>query len=145
MKRLLIALALCAAFTSAASAHVTVRPRESVPGAQERYTVRVPTEGAVSTTKVELIIPDGVTVTDVPRPAGAAHDLKRVAGRIVSITWTKEIKPKEVAEFVFVATNPQGGPQIVWKAHQHFADGTSADWTGPPSKRPASTTKLVPK
>ena len=39
---------------SVASAHVSVRPRESKPDAEERYTVRVPTEGAVATTHVRL-------------------------------------------------------------------------------------------
>jgi hypothetical protein len=33
-----------------AAAHVSVRPRESKPAVEERYTVRVPTEGAVATT-----------------------------------------------------------------------------------------------
>jgi hypothetical protein len=55
----------------------------------------------------------------------------------------KEIKPKDAAQFVFIATNPKSGSEVAWKAHQHFADGTSADWTGPPSKRPASVTKLL--
>ena len=128
---------------SLAFGHVTVRPRESRAGAEERYTVRVPTEGAVSTTKVVLMIPDGVTVNEVPPPEGATHQVTRDKGRIVSITWTKEIKPKAAAEFLFVATNPKSGAEIVWKAHQYFADGTTAEWTGPPSKRPASVTKLL--
>jgi ketosteroid isomerase-like protein len=38
------------AASAAASAHVTVSPRESKPGVQEKYTVRVPTEGQVTTT-----------------------------------------------------------------------------------------------
>ena len=45
-----------------AEAHVTVRPRESKAGATEKYTVRVPTEGKVATTSVEIEIPAGVTV-----------------------------------------------------------------------------------
>ena len=126
-------------------AHVTVRPRESAPGAEDKYTVRVPTEGAVATVKLELEIPDGVTVLDVPHPEGATHEVKRRNGRITAIVWTKEIKPKEAAEFTFTARNPKSGEVITWKAHQHFADGTAADWVGPPDKRPASTTKLIPK
>jgi uncharacterized protein YcnI len=138
-------LALFALLPSLVFAHVTVRPRESAPGAQEKYTVRVPTEGAVATVKLELEIPEGVTVVDVPHPEGATHDVKKANGRITSITWTKEIKPKEAAEFTFTARNPRTGDALVWKAHQHFADGTSADWIGPPEKRPASVTKLVTK
>ena len=42
---------------SFAVGYVSVRPRESKPGAEEQYTVRVPTEGAVATTHVVLDIP----------------------------------------------------------------------------------------
>ena len=117
------------------SAHVTVRPRESKPGVEERYTVRVPAEGKVATTSVDFEVPEGVTVTDVPAAAGVAPDLRRDGGRIVAITWTKEIKPADVAEFVFVARNP-GGSEIAWKVHQHYADGGVRDWS--------PSTKLVP-
>ena len=137
--------AVVALLPSLALAHVTVRPRESAPGAEEKYTVRVPTEGAVATVKLELEIPEGVTVTDVPHPEGATHEVKKANGRITSIVWTKEIKPKEAAEFTFTARNPTTGESIAWKAHQHFADGSTADWIGPPEKRPASVTKLVVK
>ncbi len=126
-----------------ASAHVTVRPRESKPGAEERYTIRVPTEGSVSTTRVELEIPEGVTIVDVAKPEGATHEMKKVNGRVVAIVWTREIKPKDAAEFTFTARNPAGATEVAWKAHQHFADGSVSDWTGPPSKRPASITKLI--
>ncbi len=146
MRRQMLALAVGVLLVPVlASAHVTVRPRESKSGAEERYTIRVPTEGVVSTTKVELEVPDGVTIVDVPKPEGATHELKRANGRVVAIVWTKEIKAKEAAEFLFVARNPSGATEIAWKAHQHFADGTVSDWTGPPSKRPASITKLAAK
>ncbi len=126
-------------------AHVTVRPRESKTSALEHYTVRVPTEGAVSTTSLELEIPAGVTVTEVPSPRQATSDTKRVNGRIVAIVWTQEIPPKEAAEFVFTARNPSAGTEIAWKAHQRFADGTTVDWIGSPGgKRPASVTRLMP-
>jgi uncharacterized protein YcnI len=141
--RVLAVVAAALLVPTLAWAHVTVRPRESAPGAEDQYTVRVPTEGAVATVKLELEIPDGVTVIDVPHPEGATHELKKANGRITAITWTKEIKPKEAAEFTFSARNPKTGESITWKAHQHFADGTSADWVGPPEKRPASVTKLV--
>lgn len=49
MRRLSIVGALVLAVPSLAFAHVGVRPRESTPGAEERYTVRVPTEGRVAT------------------------------------------------------------------------------------------------
>jgi uncharacterized protein YcnI len=125
------------------SAHVTVAPRESKSGATERYTVHVPTEGQVSTVAVELEIPAGVTVTEVPDAAGAKVDLTREAGRIVRILWTREIKPREAADFTFTAVNPPDG-EIAWKARQRFVDGTTADWVGVAGdRRPAAVTRIV--
>lgn len=126
-----------------ATAHVSVRPRESKPDAEERYTVRVPTEGAVATTYVQLEIPAGVTVFEVFSTEGATFETAKQGDRITSITWRKEIPPKQSAEFAFRARNPSSG-DIAWKARQHFADGTVADWVGPAGdRRPAAVTRLV--
>ena len=128
---------------SIGAAHVSVRPRDSKAGAEERYTVRVPTEGAVATTHVILEIPNGVTVLEILPAEGATFEAKKEGDRIVAITWRKEIPPKAAAEFVFRARNPRT-TEIIWKAHQHFADGSTADWVGVAGeKRPASVTKLL--
>lgn len=127
---------------STASAHVTVWPQESQSGASERYTVRVPTEGQVATTSVELEIPADVIVSGVLVGSGYTYEVRRDSDRIVAITWKQEIKPAEVAEYVFFARNPKA-QQIAWKARQRFADGTSADWVGVEGdRRPASVTRL---
>jgi uncharacterized protein YcnI len=124
-------------------AHVTVWPQESRPGAGERYTVRVPTEGQVATTAVELEVPTDVTVTGVLIGSGFTYETRRDGNRIAAITWKQEIKPAEVAEFVFFARNPKAD-RIVWKARQRFADGTSAEWVGVEGdRRPAAVTKLT--
>jgi uncharacterized protein YcnI len=123
-------------------AHVTVWPRESQPGVGERYTVRVPTEGQVATTAVELEVPADVRVTGVLVGGGYTYEARRAGDRIVTITWRQEIKPGEYGEFVFFAVNPKSG-QIAWKARQRFADGTSADWVGVEGdRRPASVTRM---
>ncbi|OFW13279.1 MAG: hypothetical protein A3F70_00840 [Acidobacteria bacterium RIFCSPLOWO2_12_FULL_67_14] len=127
---------------SVAPAHVTVWPRESQAGASERYVVRVPTEGQVTTIAVELEIPPDVTVSGVLAGAGFVYEARRDGNRITAITWKQAIKPSEVGEFVFFARNPKAG-QIAWKARQRFADGTSADWVGVEGdRRPASVTHL---
>jgi ketosteroid isomerase-like protein len=112
-----------------AFAHVTVTPREARPGVEQQYMVRVPTEGQVVTTSVYLEVPDGVMITDVPRPEGAMHEMKQDGNRITAIIWTKEIPPKQRAEFVFKATNPAAEGQITWNVQQRFADGKSSHWT----------------
>lgn len=143
MRRLVAIWALVLATPVLAVAHVSVRPRESRPNMEERYTVRVPTEGAVATTQVVLEIPVGVMVLEVLSNEGATFETTRQGDRITAITWKKDIPPKESAQFVFRARNPASG-DLVWKAHQHFSDGTTADWVGMAGeKRPASLTKLA--
>ncbi|MEW6322002.1 MAG: DUF1775 domain-containing protein [Acidobacteriota bacterium] len=147
MRRMSVAALVIAAVLapSLAAAHVGIRPRESKPGAEERYTVRVPTEGAAATTSVRVEIPDGVTVLDIERADGVTSQTETREGRIVAITWTKTIPPKEVGEFFFRARNPASTADLAWKAHQHFADGTTTDWVGPAGdRRPAPVTKLTP-
>ena len=143
MTRAALLAAFLLAIAPAASAHVTVWPQQSQAGGSERYTVRVPTEGQVATTSVELEIPADVTVSAVLVGGAYTYDARREANRIVAITWTLEIKPAETAEFVFFARNPKA-QQITWKARQRFADGTSADWVGVEGdRRPAAVTKLI--
>jgi uncharacterized protein YcnI len=142
MKKNLFFTILVLLVPSFAIAHVSVRPRESKPGAEQQYTVRVPTEGAVATTHAVLEIPADVTVLEVLPAEGTTFETAKQGDRITAITWKKAIPPKASAEFVFRARNPAAG-QIVWKAHQHFSDGTVADWVGVAGdKRPASVTKL---
>lgn len=146
MNRHLIAAAILAtSFATAVSAHVIVTPREAEPGAQQTYTVRVPTEGTVSTASIELEIPAGLHVTDVAAGDGFTFDVKKEQDRIVAITWRREIKPKEFALFTFTAHNPASGT-LQWKAHQTFADGSMRHWVGERgSKEPASVTTIAPK
>lgn len=126
-------------------AHVTVWPQQSRTGMAERYTVRVPTERNVPTVSIELEVPTGVTVTGVLAPAGFTYETKREGNRIATITWKQEIKPGEVGEFVFFARNPAAS-QIVWKAHQRYADGQVEDWVGPAGdRRPAPSVSLTPR
>jgi uncharacterized protein YcnI len=140
---IVLAIGVCLIATSAA-AHVTVWPQQSRQGARERYTVRVPTEGQLSTMSVELEIPPDVSVTGVLATAGYTYDVIRESGRIVRIVWKQEIKPGEVGEFVFFAINPKSD-QIAWRARQRLADGTSTEWVGPRGHpRPAASVKLAP-
>ena len=142
--RTLVAALAVTLVASAAQAHVSVRPRESKPGATEKYIVRVPTEGKVATTTVELDVPVGVTVESVEPMDGVKTDMKREGGRVVSITWTVTIDPSANREFTFTAKNPTDATEIAWKAHQRYADGTSSEWVGAAGTRqPAPVTKLT--
>ena len=140
-------IAAIAGFTlltaSIVDAHVTVAPRESQAGAEQRYTVRVPTEGQVATTSVELEVPPDMTIVEVIPGEGYTFEARREGARVVAIIWKREIPPRQTAEFVFIARNPKA-EQVSWKARQRFADGTSADWVGVEGdRRPAAVTKLT--
>ena len=138
-RTLILALAWLG-MTACAQAHVRVLPFESQPGALQTYTVKVPTEGTVKTTSVELEVPDGVSVVSIADPA----DSKKANGRTTSITWKVEIPPGQSKDLVFEAVNPADSRDLSWKAHQHYADGTSRDWVDlPKTKSPASITKLT--
>lgn len=113
----------------AAGAHVTIAPADGRLGLNERYTVRVPTEGQVATVGLDLEVPPGVTVTGVLAMPGWTADVRREEKRIVGISWKTEIPPGQFGELVFTARNPKEGTEIVWNVKQRFADGTSRDWT----------------
>jgi uncharacterized protein YcnI len=130
-------------FASTVAAHVTVWPRVSNTGAHEKYLVRVPTEGTVATTSIELAIPATVTFVAVGAASSHTYRLVKSEGRIVGIVWSMTINPGEFAEFAFLARNPKDDKEIVWKVVQRFADGTSTQWAGPAGdKHPASVTSL---
>lgn len=75
---------------------------------------------------------------------GVSFATDREGDRITPITWKKTIEPRTSAELFFRARNPDSGSEIVWKAHQHLADGSIAAWIGPAGDpRPAPITKLV--
>ena len=144
MTRVIAFMASALLVATAAQAHVSVRPRESKAGTTEKYIVRVPTEGKIATTSVDVEIPQGVTVDSVEPADGVKSEMKRDGGRVVSITWTVTIDPGQNREFVFVAKNPTDATEIVWKAHQRYSDGTSSEWVGAAGTRqPAPVTNLT--
>ena len=128
---------------SAADAHVRVKPAESKPGATESYQVTVPTEGKVSTVRVELVVPEGVELVSVA-DADDPHEIRKGDAGTTVITWRGEILPGFARQYAFTARNPKTGSQISWVAHQYFADGSVADWADVAgSRRPASVTRLT--
>jgi soluble P-type ATPase len=85
MKGTMLVTTLVLTLPSLAMAHVSVRPRDSRPGAEERDTVRVPTEGAVGTTHVVLEIPPDVTVLEVLSAEGATIETVKRADQIKTL------------------------------------------------------------
>lgn len=128
-KNLVATCVLAACAVAGVAAHITITPAESKLAASERYTVRVPTEGQVATTGVDLDVPAGVTVSGVLASSGWKREVRRDSNRVVGIRWTVDIPAGHFGELVFTARNPKEGAEIPWKVTQRFADGTSREWT----------------
>jgi uncharacterized protein YcnI len=126
-------------------AHAVVFPRNSTPGAYERYVLRVPNERNVATTRVELRFPNDVKVVSFADVQGWTLEIQRdSASRIVGAVWTGSLAPERFVEFPFVAVNPKTAAQIQWPAFQTYGDGQRVEWTGPEdSKSPASVTSIA--
>ncbi|TQK62523.1 uncharacterized protein YcnI [Brevibacillus sp. AG162] len=132
---------------TAAQAHVNVYPKEATTGSYEKYTVRVPVEKDVNTTKVKLEFPAGVKVNSVqPIPGWSYEFEKDKDGVNTALVWTATeggIKAHEFQEFTFVGANPKEEGQLAWKAYQTYANGEVVEWTGDKdSKTPASVTTI---
>ncbi|MGG2995230.1 YcnI family protein [Paenibacillus macerans] len=138
INRLWFAVASAAAatllFAGVASAHVTVSPGASAPGAWQTYTIKVPVEKDIPTVKVALKIPDGVEFKQYrPIPDWGVELTKNDAGAVTAVTWSAEdggIGPGEFQQFDFVAKNPDKAAEVAWDAFQYYSDGSVVEWTG---------------
>ncbi|WNQ13033.1 YcnI family protein [Paenibacillus aurantius] len=137
-------------FSGLASAHVTVMPKESVQGAYEKFTVRVPTESDSPTVKVEVRIPPEAEISRVePKPGWKVEFVKDASGKNTSMIWTAEgpgLSKTEFAEFNMQGKVGDTATSLSWKAYQTAADGSKVEWVGAPdSDKPASVTIVKAK
>ncbi|WP_458120395.1 YcnI family copper-binding membrane protein [Paenibacillus sp. Z6-24] len=121
-------------FAGVASAHVTVKPAASMTGAWETYTIKVPSEKEIPTTKVTLKVPENLSFKQYqPVPGWKTTTEKNDAGEIAAITWEAEsggIEAGQFQQFVFVGENPAKDSELAWDAYQYYSDGSIVEWTG---------------
>lgn len=142
------AFAMTMIFTGIASAHVVVNPKISTPGAWETYTMKVPSEKEIATTKVTLKIPSKFEfVSYQPVPGWKFTETKDANGIVTSVTWSAEndgIQAGQFQQFVFMAKNPDAEVNGAWDAYQYYKDGSIVEWTGDEkSEAPHSITNIV--
>lgn len=135
-------------FSSIASAHVTVVPKTSATGAWETYTLKVPVEKEVATTKVTIKTPAGVEIMSYqPVPGWKYSSDKDAAGKVKTFTFEatgEGILAGQFQQFVFVAKNPDKATKAAWDAFQYYKDGSVVEWTGDEgSDSPHSITDIV--
>lgn len=140
----LAALVASGAAAAPAGAHVQVRPAEAAPGDPVLWTVLVPNERDVATTRVELAIPEGVLpFAYEPLPGWTRRVTKNPDQSTRSVVWTGRLGPEEVLSTQFLATTPDTEGPISWKAIQTYADGQKVRWIGgPDTEEPASVTQI---
>jgi len=148
MKRFLFAVAATLLLSELALAHIRIFPTESTVGAREKYTMRVPNEKQVPSSKIEGEFPAELQVYDFEFKPGWKIDFKKNdKGNIIGATWTGKIQPYEFVEFGMLAINPKQGANLTWKFIQYYDDGTKEEFTGPVGSRlpsPVVTLKPAP-
>jgi uncharacterized protein YcnI len=125
-------------------AHVTIWPKDSAPGAREKYTMRVPNEKQVNSIRVEGEFPAELKLYDFEFKPGWKIDFKKDdKGNIIGATWTGTLAPYEFIEFGMLGINPKEGTSLVWKFVQYYDNGTKEEFTGPiGSKYPSPVVNL---
>jgi uncharacterized protein YcnI len=139
------AVAVLLGLPGGALAHVEVVPADSLPGVMERYGIRVPTEKPVPTVRVEIEFPSGLRVVDLEASPGWQVTVQTESnGRLIGAVWEGgSIPAGQFAEFGLRAQNPERDAQLRWTVIQTYADGTEAQWIGPPNAEfPAATTRV---
>ncbi len=121
------------AFGSTASAHVTVRPGEATTASYQTFTVSVPNEKNIPTTRVGLRIPSEIkTITPTQKTGWRIAVEKEGTGEdavVSSVTWSGgSIGAGLRDEFTFSAKTPDAATELQWKAYQTYADGTVVSW-----------------
>ena len=138
-------------------AHVTVNPKQANIATYQNFTVSVPTEKEIPTTKVRLVIPPEVSsVRPNVKPGWQITLTKDLADetKINEIIWENGSIPADQRdEFVFSAKLPAKAGNIIWKAYQTYQDGSTVSWDADPNQTgendddsdsgPYSQTKII--
>ena len=124
----------------AASAHISVSPKQVGVGAYQTFTFGVPNEKDQPVTGLRIVIPEGqqdVSVTSkpgwtiMPKYRGA-----NATSGIAEISWTGgSIPVGQRDEFGFSTQVPAKEGTLIWKAYQTYADGTVVAWNQAPSDK----------
>ncbi|WP_342553921.1 YcnI family protein [Paenibacillus sp. FSL R7-0652] len=132
-----------------ASAHVTVNPSTAQTSAWQTYTIKIPSEKELATTKITLKIPEGVAFKQYQPLAGwKITTEKNDSNEVTSITWeidgdNQGILAGQFQQFNFVAQNPKTAAEVAWDAFQYYSDGSIVEWTGKPGdNNPHSITAI---
>lgn len=133
-----------------ASAHVTVQPSASTTEAWETYSIKIPVEKDISTTKVVLKIPSTIEFKMYEPVEGWKTTTKTDdKEKVTMVTWEAEndasaIQAGQYRIFTFTAQNPAEAENVAWDAYQYYKDGSIVEWTGDEdAELPHSVTEIT--
>lgn len=128
---LLTVAALLIGGAAQASAHVNVLPTEVAQGEPLQFTVRVPTERQLPTTRVRVEFPSQITVYSfaTPPPGWTMTPVRGPDQRFRAVVYSGgRIGVGQYADFHMLGTPFESGT-ATWKAFQTYADGKVKPWT----------------
>jgi uncharacterized protein YcnI len=141
------AVMMVASYTTVASAHATVSPRNVSAASYEKFTLRVPVEKESDTVQVRIEIPEGFMVSRVRPLAGWTYTTEKTAdgAGLKAIVWTGgKIAPGEFQDFEFQGKAAEQPGKYAFKAYQTYADGETVEWAGPSdAQKPASFVEVT--
>jgi uncharacterized protein YcnI len=133
-----------------ASAHVTVKPASSTTEAWETYSIKIPVEKDIPTTKVVLKIPANLEFKMYePVEGWKTTTEKNDKDKVTTVTWEASsddaaIQAGQYRIFTFTAQNPAEAGKVAWDAFQYYKDGSIVEWTGDENAElPHSITDIV--
>lgn len=168
-----LAVLVLTSLPSVVFAHVAVKPNQVGVGAFQTFTIGVPNEKGIATTKVRLVIPEGlehvspniksgwkidIVHDETDEMAMAQDPAAHSEHKVKEIIWTGNIPSGFREDLVFSAKAPAEATTLNWKAYQTYADGSVVSWELTPDMEqpkdakgnpdyskfgPASSTKVV--
>jgi uncharacterized protein YcnI len=135
-------------------AHISVIPTTVETAQFQTFTVQVPTEKDIPTTKVRLVLPEGLQNVRPTSKIGWNIDVVKEGETLKEIVWSNGLIPQgQRDDFTFSAKTPANEKELVWKSYQTYIDGTEVAWDQAPKtgnsedkkvSNPYSTTKVSP-
>lgn len=124
-----LAAALVVASGQSAFAHVVVKPAEVLTAQFQTFTVSVPNEKDNPTTKLKLIVPEGLEYVTPTVKNGWKIKSEKSKDTVKSITWSDGSIGVDLRdEFTFSAKLPSEATELKWKAYQTYSDGSTVSW-----------------
>lgn len=150
----MIVSVLVLAFSSSASAHVVVSPKQVLTAERATFAVSVPNEHDSPVVVVRLVIPEGLaSVRPYAKQGWNIEVTKTGEGentKVTEIVWTSvgaDVPVDLKDDFLFGAKAPEKTIELKWKAYETYADGRVVGWEQEPSEaedsKPYSVTKVI--